>query len=101
MSTPLLSLSNELLIEIFFNLSPYDIYACRRACRQLNNLIVNSQLLQYISRTALSGVFDPLEPVIPLTNRLEALEPSEPPCIYTHFHTPPATTYPPHDILPH
>ena len=74
MSTPLLSLSNELLIEIFSNLSPYDIYACRRACRLLNNLIVNSQLLQYITRTTLSGVFDPLDPGIPLTDRLETLE---------------------------
>ncbi len=74
MSTPLLSLSNELLIEIFSNLSPYDIYACRRACRLLNNLIVNSQLLQYISRTALSGVFDALKPGIPLTDRLDALK---------------------------
>jgi F-box associated protein len=74
MSTLLLSLSNELLIEIFSDLSPYDIYACRCACRRLNNLIVNSQLLQYISRTALSGVFDTLEPGIPLTDRLEALE---------------------------
>src|SRR5258708_17747610 len=74
MSTPLLSLSNELLIEIFSNLSPYDIYACRRACRLLNNLIVNSQLLQYITRSTLCGSFDPLDPGLPLPDRLEALE---------------------------
>ena len=43
-------------------------------CRQLNELIVNSQLLQYISRTALSGVFDPLEPGLSLPDRLDALE---------------------------
>jgi F-box associated protein len=71
---PLFSLSNELLIEIFSNLPPYDIYACQHTCRQLNELIVNSQLLQYISRTALSGVFDPLDPGLSLPDRLEALK---------------------------
>ena len=75
MSLPnLFSLSHELLIEIFSNLRPFDIYTCRRTCRQLNELIVNSQLLQYISRTALSGVFDPLEPGLSLPERLDALE---------------------------
>lgn len=75
MSLPhLFSLSHELLIEIFSNLSPFDIYACRRTCRQLNELIVNSQLLQYISRSALSGVFDPLDPGLSLPDRLDALE---------------------------
>jgi hypothetical protein len=77
MSLPLahlFSLSHELLIEIFSDLSPFDIYACRRTCRQLNQLIVNSQLLQYISRTALSGVFDPLESGLSLPDRLDALE---------------------------
>jgi hypothetical protein len=74
MSPPLFSLSNELLIEIFSNLSPSDIYACRRTCRQLNELIVNSQLLQYVLQTAL-GVFDPdpLDPGLSLPDRLDAL----------------------------
>ena len=71
---PLFSLSNELLIEIFSNLSPFDIYACRRTCHQLNELIVSSQLLQYVARTALSGVFDPLDPGLSLPDRLQALE---------------------------
>ena len=71
---PLFSLSNELLIEIFSNLGPSDIYACRRTCYQLNELIVNSQLLQYISRTALSGVFDPLNSSLSLPDRVVALE---------------------------
>jgi hypothetical protein len=70
---PLFSLSNELLIEIFTNLSPFDIYACRRTCRQLNELIVNSWLLQYVARTALSGVYDPLDPGPSLPERLEEL----------------------------
>src|SRR6266436_5933375 len=70
----LFSLSNELLIEIISDLRPLDIHACQCACRRLNNVIVNSQLVQYILRTALSGVFDPLEPGISLPDRLDALE---------------------------
>ena len=71
---PLFSLHDELLIEIFSNLSPYDMYKCRRTCRQLNELIVNSQLLQYVSRTALSGVFDSLhDPGLSLPDRLVEL----------------------------
>jgi hypothetical protein len=73
MSPPLFSLSSELLIETFSNLSPSDIYACRRTCRQLNELIVNSQLLQYyVLQTAL-GVFDPLDPGQSPPDRLDAL----------------------------
>ena len=78
MSSPhlfsLFSLSNELLIEIISNLRPADINACQFACRRLNNVIVNSQLIQYILRTALSGVFDPLEPGTSLPDRIDALE---------------------------
>ena len=70
----LFSLSNELLIEIISNLCPVDIYACRRTCRRLNVVIINSHLIQYIMRTALSGVFDPLEPGLSLPDRLDALE---------------------------
>ena len=70
----LFSLSNELLIEIISNLRPLDIHACQCACRRLNQVIVNSLLIQYILRTALSGVFDPLEPGISLPDRLDALD---------------------------
>ena len=71
---PIFSLSNELLIEIISNLRPADIYTCRCTCRQLNELVVNSQIVQYIARTALSGVFDPLDPGLALPDRLVALE---------------------------
>jgi hypothetical protein len=70
----LFSLSNELLIEIISNLCPIDIYACRCTCRRLNGVIINSHLIQYVMRTALSGVFDPLEPGLSLPDRLDALE---------------------------
>ena len=73
-SAPIFSLSNELLIEIISNLCPNDISACRQTCQQLNDLIVNSQLIQYIIRTALSGIFDPLDPGLSLPERFEALE---------------------------
>ena len=71
---PIFSLSNELIIQIISNLRPADIYACRCTCRQLNDLIVNSQMVQYVARTALSGVFDPLDPGLSLPDRLDALE---------------------------
>jgi hypothetical protein len=75
MSLPhIFSLSNELLIGIISNLRPVDIYACRCTCRRLNSVIINSYLIQYIMRTALSGVFDPLEPGLSLPDRLDALE---------------------------
>jgi hypothetical protein len=68
------SLSNELLIEIISNLCPIDIYSCRCTCSRLDGVIINSNLIQYIMRTALSGVFDPLEPGPSLPDRLDALE---------------------------
>jgi hypothetical protein len=40
----------------------------------MNRVIINSHLIQYIMRTALSGVFDPLEPGPSLPDRLDALE---------------------------
>jgi len=70
----LFSLSNELLIEIISNLRPLDIHACQCTCRRLNKVIVNSQLIKYILHTALSGIFDPLEPGLSLPERLDALE---------------------------
>ena len=44
---------------------------------RLNELIVNSPLLQYILRTAFSGIFDPLEPGLSLPDRLDALKRQE------------------------
>jgi hypothetical protein len=72
----ILSLSNELLIEIVSNLCPSDIYACQCTCHRLNSVIIHSNLIQYLMRTALSGVFDPLEPgpTLSLPDRLDALE---------------------------
>ena len=70
---PIFSLSNGLLIKIISDLFPNDIYGCRQTCRKLNDLIVNSELIQYILRTALSGVFDPLDPGLSLPERFDTL----------------------------
>jgi hypothetical protein len=73
----LFSLPNELLIKIITNLCPVDILACQCTCGILNSVIVHSQLIQYVKRTALIGVFDSLEPglsELPLPDRLGVLE---------------------------
>ena len=70
---PLFLLYNELLIEIISYLRPADIYACLCTCRQLNDLITNSPLIQYIIHTALSGVFDSLDSDLSLPDRLDSL----------------------------
>ena len=73
-SPHLFSLSNELPTKIIYKLSPLDIHACQCTCRRQNRVIVNSQLIKYTLRTALTGIFDPLEPGISLPDRLHALE---------------------------
>jgi len=74
MSPPLLSLPDEVLVEIFSYLGPRDIAACQRSCRQLNDTIIHSQLLQYLIRVGRSGLHDPLLPVYTISRRIEALE---------------------------
>jgi hypothetical protein len=68
----LFSLSNELIVKILSNLCPLDIYSCQCTCRRLNRLIVESPIIQYTIRTTLSGVSNPLNPDIPLSNHLDA-----------------------------
>ncbi|KAH9028720.1 hypothetical protein EDB84DRAFT_260872 [Lactarius hengduanensis] len=70
----LLNLPNELLIRIFSHLHISDLGSCLLTCHRANDIVANSLLLQYLIRTALAGVSDPLlsfEP--PLPHRLEAL----------------------------
>ena len=68
----LFSLSNELIIKIISKLSPLDIFSCRCTCRKLNRFIIDSSIIQYNIRTALSGVSDPIDPDIPLSDHLDA-----------------------------
>ncbi|KAI9456834.1 hypothetical protein BJY52DRAFT_1187669 [Lactarius psammicola] len=70
----LLDLPNELLIPIFSHLHISDFGSCLLTCHRLNDIIVNSLLLQYLIRTALAGVCDPLFPFEPpIPHRLRAL----------------------------
>jgi hypothetical protein len=78
MSTQMLSrrlhLPNEVLVEILSYLCPRDIAACQRACRQLNDVVVCSQFLQYLIRVGRSGLYDPMLPGYTIPQRIEALE---------------------------
>jgi hypothetical protein len=78
MSTQILSrrlpLPNEVLVEILSHLRPRDMAACQRSCRQLNDVVVCSQFLQYLLRVGKSGLHDPMLPGYTIPQRIEALE---------------------------
>ena len=74
MSPPLLALPDELIVELFSYLHSRDIAACQRSCRQLNDTIIHSQLLQYLIRVGRSGLYDPLFPSHTVSQRIDALE---------------------------
>jgi hypothetical protein len=67
-------LPNEVLLEILSYLCPRDIAACQRSCRQLNDVVVCSQILQYLLRVGRSGLCDPMLPGYTIPQRIEALE---------------------------
>ncbi|KAI0284901.1 hypothetical protein BC826DRAFT_130598 [Russula brevipes] len=69
-----LHLPDEVLVEILSSLCPRDIAACQRACRQLNDIVVCSQFLQYLIRVGRSGLHDPMLPGYTIPQRIEALE---------------------------
>jgi hypothetical protein len=55
-----LSLSPELIEQIASYLRSKDLAALILSCRQLRHVVDSSLLLQYIYRTGLAGVYDPL-----------------------------------------
>jgi hypothetical protein len=62
-TTDLLDLPSELIEHILALLAHQDassLPACRQTCRALNATIAQSQLVRYIERAALLGVYDPL-----------------------------------------
>jgi hypothetical protein len=71
--SPLLTLLDELIVDIFFYLRPHDIVVCQRSCLQLN-AIIHSQLLQYLIRVGRLGLYGPLLPSHTVFQRIEALE---------------------------
>jgi hypothetical protein len=68
----ILGLPTELLIQIFLGLDVSDFGSCLMTCRRLKAIIQDSCLLQYLIRTALTGVHDPLDSGPPLIRRLES-----------------------------
>ncbi len=65
MPTHLLDLPPELMEHILALLSHQDapsLAACRQTCRALHKLIADSQLVRYVERAALLGVYDPYAP---------------------------------------
>ena len=71
----LLDLSTELLIHIFSDLAISDFGSCLLTCHRIKDVIQGSVLLQYLIRTALAGVNDPLlSSGPPLPHRLESLK---------------------------
>jgi len=72
--TRLLFLPSEVLIEIFSYLHPRDIAVCQRSCRQLNDTVSHSQLLQYLIHVGRAGLHDLLFPGYTIRQRIDALE---------------------------
>jgi hypothetical protein len=70
-----LSLSFELIEQIASNLHPNDFAALMLSCRRLRDVVKGSLLLQYIYRTGLAGVHDPLcgLSTYSIADRMEAL----------------------------
>jgi len=77
MSPPLLSLPDEVRVEILSYLRPCDIIACQRCCRLLNDTVIHSQLLRYLIRIGRLGLHDSLIPGYTTSQRIEALEKCE------------------------
>ena len=74
MPPQLLDLSTELVIHILSYLSVRDIGACVQASRRLYGIVSGSQYLQYLLRTQIAGVQDPLLPGLSIPERISVLE---------------------------
>jgi len=74
MSPQLLDLSTELVIHILSYLSVRDVGACVQASRRLRSIVSGSQYLQYLVRTQIAGVQDPLLPALSIHERIAVLE---------------------------
>jgi F-box domain len=73
-SSILLSLSPEVLVEILFLLPARDIVACSRTCHLLHTLVLETQLLQYIIYTHCAGVDDRFPRGLTVPQRFAFLE---------------------------
>ena len=74
MSPQLMDLSTELVIHILSYLSVRDVGACVQASRRLRSIVSDSLYLQYLVRTQIAGVQDPLNPGPSIYERIAILE---------------------------
>ena len=69
-----LDLPLEILVETICYLNVVDIFACRRLCRTLYNLISGSLKLQYVTKIKIAGMLDNPYCKLSIPERLSALE---------------------------
>ena len=70
----LLDLPDELLLSVAVKLALADLASCLLSCRRLSALISESSLVQYLIRTMLHGLHDPLISGISIPERIKALD---------------------------
>jgi hypothetical protein len=70
----LLELPDEVLLHIAVKLALADLASCLLSCRRISTLISESPLMQYLIRTMLHGLHDPLASDMSIPERIQALE---------------------------
>ncbi|KAH9168068.1 hypothetical protein EDB89DRAFT_2205877 [Lactarius sanguifluus] len=70
----LLDLPDEVILSITVKLALADLASCLLSCRRLSVLISESSLMQYLIRTMLHGLHDPLVSDISIPERVKALD---------------------------
>jgi hypothetical protein len=69
----LLNLPDEILLSVAVKLALADLASCLLSCRRLSALISESSLMQYLVRTMLHGLHDPLVSDMSIPERVKAL----------------------------
>ncbi|KAH8987994.1 hypothetical protein EDB86DRAFT_2076405 [Lactarius hatsudake] len=70
----LLGLPDEVILSIAVKLALADLASCLLSCRRLSVLISESSLMQYLIRTMLHGLHDPLISDMSIPERVKALD---------------------------
>jgi hypothetical protein len=74
LSCSLLSLSIELIVEIFSHLPATDLFSVQHTCRTIHDIIIGTSSLQYVLRVHIHGVGDFLPSDFPCSERLALLQ---------------------------
>ncbi|KAH9059200.1 hypothetical protein EDB87DRAFT_1684953 [Lactarius vividus] len=74
MSSKLLSLPAEILVDVLFRLPFQDLIACSWACRRLRALVSDTPLLQYVAYAHRAGVADRFPPGLTVPDRFATLQ---------------------------